>query len=165
MRGMATSPPLHPALTGVAFLLGTWHGRGEGHYPTIAPFAYEEDVEFWHAGKPFLGYLQRTRGADGTPLHSETGYWRAPGDGRIELVLSHSFGLSEIGEGKVDGTTIDVDSTALTRTPSAKLIEQVRRRMSVSGDTLTYDLWMDAVGVGLHHHLHATLTRSRPAGS
>ena len=42
--------------------------------------------------RPFLLYEQRTW-RDGAPSHGETGYWRFPGDGTVELVLAHTTGF------------------------------------------------------------------------
>src|SRR6185436_1773795 len=64
----------------VRAFLGTWRGEGAGSFPTIEPFRYREEVQFWHVGNPFLGYQQRTRkAASGVPMHSESGFSRATG--------------------------------------------------------------------------------------
>ena len=80
---MADAPPLHPQVRPLAFLLGEWQGEGEGSYPPdVEPFRYRETVHFWHAGKPFLAYQQRTAALDdGRPLHTEMGYWRLTTEG------------------------------------------------------------------------------------
>jgi len=100
---------LNPALTPVAFLLGTWRGEGEGQYPTIKPFRYREEIRFTHNGKTFLIYTQRTEAIDtGQPLHGEAGYLRLVGDGRVEFVIAQPIGFAEISLGRVDGQRIDV---------------------------------------------------------
>ncbi|OBJ97273.1 fatty acid-binding-like protein [Mycolicibacterium fortuitum] len=157
-------PDLHPNLTVLAPLLGTWAGPGAGEYPTIEAFEYLEEISFGHVGKPFLTYSQRTRARDdGRPLHAETGYLRVPEPGRVEWVLAHPTGITEIGEGtvRVDGERIDMELTATTigLTASAKNVAALARSVWVTGDQLAYDLQMGAVGQPLQHHLSATLTR------
>ena len=156
---------LHPSLAPLAPLLGTWTGRGTGDYPTIEPFDYLEEVVFSHVGKPFLSYTQRTRSADGLPMHAETGYLRVPAEGRVELVVAQPSGIAEIDEGtvsvEVGAVVIELASTAVTRTSSAKEVVAVERSLTVAGDELHYTLRMGAVGKPTQNHLTATLLRQR----
>lgn len=165
-------PPLHPHLAPVEILVGTWTGRGQGEYPTIAPFEYAESVTFSHVGKPFLAYSQRTRslggpGAPPQPMHAESGYWRFPHPGRVEVVLSHPTGVVEIEEGviaaRLDGSiVIELTTTTVALTSTAKDVSALQRRFHVHGDTLDYTVAMAAVGAPLQHHLSATLYRELP---
>lgn len=155
---------LHPDLHALAPLLGTWVGRGAGEYPTIQPFEYLEEVVFAHVGKPFLSYGQKTKApADGKPLHAETGYLRVPQPGHVELVLAHPSGITEIAVGtySVTGDVIEIDvaTTSIGLTPTAKEVSALGRSLRIAGDELSYSLQMGAVGQPLQHHLSATLRR------
>ncbi len=156
---MAGTPPLHEALRPLAFLLGTWRGKGAGKYPGIDAFEYGEESRFWHYGRPVLAYSQRTWSpSSGAPMHSETGFWR-PAGGAIEVVLAHAFGITEILRGAVDGQKIALQSESLTSTPTAKRVEAVARTLEVAGDALTYVVEMAFGEHGLQPHLRATLER------
>jgi THAP4-like, heme-binding beta-barrel domain len=155
---------LHPGIAVLAPLLGAWAGQGAGEYPTIEPFGYVEDVTFGHVGKPFLTYSQRTRATDDDrPLHAETGYVRVPSPGRVEWVLAHPTGITEIQEGtlSISGTTVEMElkATAIGLTASAKDVTALSRSIHVDRDVLEYTLQLGAVGQPLQHHLAATLYR------
>lgn len=155
---------LHPDLEAVAPLLGTWAGQGAGKYPTIQPFEYLEEVVFSHVGKPFLAYAQKTKAlVDGKPMHAETGYLRLPGPGRVELVLAHPSGITEIEVGTYsavgDCIEIALATTNVGMTPSAKEVTALSRFFRIEGDELSYTVRMGAVGQPLQDHLAAVLHR------
>lgn len=152
---------LHPQLAPLAGLVGTWSGRGHGDYPTIEAFEYDETVTFAHTGKPFLTYQQSTRAPeDGRSLHAETGYWRLPAPDRVEVVLAHPTGITEVQEGSFDGRRLRLTSTAVARTATAKEVQALARDLELDGDVLRYELRMAAVGHPMTWHLRAELHRS-----
>jgi hypothetical protein len=151
---------IHDDIRSLEFLLGTWVGEGEGVYPTIQPFAYTEQVTFTPGpGKPFLAYTQKTwRAGTREPLHSESGYLRGFGDETVEFVIAQPTGIVEVHVGTVIGHRLTMEGKAIT-TLSARSVTATRRVIEVSGDQLTYQLDMAAVGQELQHHLKATLKR------
>ncbi len=155
---------LHPDVAVLAPLLGTWEGSGTGEYPTIEDFSYLESITFAHVGKPFVAYTQRTKHPDtGAPMHAESGYLRVPRPGSIEIVMAQPTGLTEVYEGAVVGgdapLVIDVRSTVIGATHTAKEVTITERTISLTGDELHYTFRMAAVGHPLRHHLSATLRR------
>lgn len=151
---------LHPVCAPLAFLLGTWQGTGTGIYPTIEDFSYIEEASFAHVGKPFVAYGQKTRDADtGLPLHAEAGYLRPQGDGRVELVLVQPSGIVELLEGTVEGSSVQLASTAVLGTASAKPVTATERRIWLDGDVLRSSVAMAAVGRELQHHVVSEMYR------
>jgi hypothetical protein len=156
---------VHPDLGPLVRLIGTWTGTGEGRYPTIEPFRYREEATYGHVGKPFVSYRHATVNlATGLPAHAESGYLRAVGAGRVELVLVHPTGIVEVSAGEVldepDGVAVHLLSSTVLTTPTAKEVTQVERRITVTGDQLRYQVAMAAVGQPLQHHLSADLRRA-----
>lgn len=140
-------------------LAGLWRGKGHGRYPTIEPFDYQEEVSLVRLpGKPILAYTQRTRSAQGDPLHAETGYYRF-GAEEVELVIAQPTGVAETHRGTFSGTRIEFEPAGLITTPSAVEVKEVRRLIDLEGDRLRYRLEMSAVGQPLLLHLEAELDR------
>ena len=159
---MADDEQARDALTD---LEGRWEGRGEGYYPTIAPFSYREQLTFTRlAGKPVVEYRQRTWDErSGQPMHAEVGYLRAVSDREVELVLAQPTGVAEVASGLVvaDGW-VELRGTAHP-TPTAKRVDEVVRRLRREGDVLVTELSMSAMGQPLTGHLRSHLDRADPA--
>ena len=151
---------LHPVCEPLAFLLGTWQGTGTGAYPTIGDFAYAEEVSFSHVGKPFVAYAQKTKDAGSAlPLHAEAGYLRPQGDGRIELVLVQPSGIVELLKGTFEGPDIQLASTAVLGTESAKPVTATERRFWLDGEVLHSSVAMAAMGLELQPHVVSEMYR------
>jgi hypothetical protein len=157
---VANRPPEHP----LRFLVGTWVGSGEGIYPTIPSFRYNERVTMTVSPKGFVAYQQSTSHPDsGAPMHAETGYLRAVGN-EVEWVLAQPSGIVEIHHGGVAndpvlGIVVEFAPLLVATTPSAKSVTAIQRSIVVRQNVLTYRVAMAAVGLPLQHHLGATLER------
>ena len=153
-------PALHPDAQALAFLLGTWRGEGEGEWPRGEPFRYGEEMTFEHVGEPFLMYSQRSWSPDdASPIHFERGFLRPGAPGRVELVLAHPIGMTEVAEGTIEGQLIEVVSSAVSLTSTASPVTELRRRIEVRGDVLSYELHMAMRDIALTSHVWARLTR------
>jgi hypothetical protein len=153
-------PAVHAGLEPLAFLLGTWRGSGDGGFPTIPSFRYGEEMVFEHVGDPFLLYGQRSWLEPGEdPLHFERGFLRPSDGGGVELVLAHPLGLTEVAQGRVEGTSVTAASTAMGRTPTGDPVTRLVRRWRVEGDLLRYELDMATEDTPLARHLTGELRR------
>lgn len=167
-------PPEHPAIAPVSFLLGRWKGTGKGGYPTIEDFDFEQEITFSHIGKPYLIYTSRTwrlvAGADGQfkraePLAVETGFWRPQPDNKVEVLLAHPTGITEIYLGHlISPTAIEMVTDMVARTETAKPVTAGKRLYGLvpsevrEGEKdLAYAYDMAAMGHPLTPHLSAVL--------
>ena len=154
------APDVHADLGPLSFLLGAWRGGGDGEFPTIGAFRYGEEMVFEHAGDPFLLYSQRSwLEADESPLHFERGFLRPAAPGRVELVLAHPLGLTEVAEGTLEGAVMTTASTAMGRTSTGDPVIELVRRWRVDGDRLNYELDMATEMTPLARHLTGELRR------
>ncbi len=167
-RSPDEAPVAHALLAPVLGFLGTWHGRGQGGYPTLAEdFTYAQEVSFSHDGRPFLRYEARAwlLDGDGAPLRPaarESGWWRLQPDGRVEALITQPTGIAEIAVGQAADGAVDLSTHEVALTPTAKDVTATRRRYTLTdGDTLTFVHDLAAVGQPLQHHLSASLRRKR----
>ncbi len=157
---------LHPECAPIAWLLGTWRGKGHGDYPTIERFSFAQEVTFLQDGRAFFHYLSRAWIVDdeGNRLRDgaiETGFFRSRADGSLEVVLTHATGIAEIWYGNAEGAKVEIATDAVARTQSATDYGAGHRLYGlVEGDLLwTFD--MAAVGQPLQSHLWARLVRQQ----
>ena len=148
-------------MTSLEFLVGTWTGGGHGVYPTIEPFDYDEEITIVPLGpKPMLRYSQLTwKAGTREPMHSEIGYIRPVGADGAELVIAQPTGITEIHSGNVGEGCVRFRTVSVGQAPTAKEVTTVERRIEVTGDQFSYELWMGAVGQPHQIHLEATLER------
>jgi hypothetical protein len=153
------APDVHPGLDSLAFLLGSWSGEGEGTYPTTTPFRFREQMRFEHVGTAFILYAQRSWLDEGAPIHFESGVVRPAGSGRVEFALAHPLGLTEISEGTVEGTEIEVTSTSIGRSATGDPVTSLVRRYRVQDGALRYELDMAMEATPLTFHVRGELRR------
>ena len=75
-------------------------------------------------------------------------------------MISHPTGHAEVSAGSVVDGRVELATTAVTATGTAKEVTAVERTFTVAGDELAYELRMAAVGRPMTHHLAATLRRA-----
>lgn len=146
-------------------LAGTWRGSGAGEFPTMAPFAYEEEVRFLDLGVPAFVYQQRAwLPDDGSLLHLETGIWRADPEGRLAVTVALPR-VSEVSEGRIVDGTITLVATSVRRAEGGAGLVAVERTYRCTGDEIRYEIGMATDGVpDVTHHLAGTLRRVRDEG-
>ena len=156
---------LHPDIAPLAWLIGRWEGAGVVGYPTMeesANFGQELVVE--HDGRPFLSWTSRTwildeSGQKVRPSASESGYWRAAGEGEVELLLAHPTGIVEMYYGMVEPARIQVRTDSVVRSPSAKEYTAAARMYGLVGGNLMWVMDMAYGGHPLTSHMSAQLKR------
>ncbi|MBS45181.1 MAG: FABP family protein [Nocardioides sp.] len=155
---------LHPACGPVAWLLGTWGGHGRGDYPTIEPFEYGQELTFQQDGRPFLHYFARSwivdeNGETVRQAAQETGFLRCVGEGKVELLLTHNTGFTEVWYGVAEGGKLELRTAGVSFTETAKEVVSGHRMYGNVDGELLYAYDMEAMGQDLQPHLWAKLQR------
>jgi hypothetical protein len=155
---------LHPDLMPLAWLIGTWRGKGRGEYPNTESFQFAQEVSFNHDGRAFLNYFSRSWIIDENdeivrPAASEVGFWRLKENNVLEVLLAHNTGIAEGWVGIVKGAKIQLEMDQGYSSPSAKIVTAGSRLYGlVEGELFTsYD--MAAEGQTLQAHLWSSLER------
>jgi hypothetical protein len=155
---------LHPDLMPLAWLVGSWRGKGRGEYPNVPGFQFAQEVSFNHDGRPFLNYFSRSWIIDENneivrPAASEVGFWRVKENNVLEVILAHNTGIAEGWVGIVSGAKIQLAMDQGYSSPSAKIVTAGSRLYGlVEGELFTsYD--MAAEGQTLQAHLWSSLER------
>lgn len=159
--------PWPAELAHLSWLIGAWGGIGEGQYPTVAPFRYEQNAEFACDGRDFLEYRAISWIVDEQdnrlrPSDTETGYLRAQPNNGVEMLLAHPTGFVELWVGRVEvssmvdgritGAKMELTTDAVVRSQSAIDVSAGHRLYGLVGGRLlaTYD--MVAMGHPLANH-------------
>ena len=155
---------LHPDLNPLAWMVGTWRGKGRGEYPTIPAFEYAQEVVFNHDGRNFLNYFSRSwiidaEGEIVRPAASEVGFWRVKPNNVLEVVISHSTGITEGWVGTFDGPKIQLVIDRGYSAPSAKIVTAGVRLYGLVAGELFYAYDMAAEGLELQAHIWSSLER------
>jgi len=155
---------LHLDLMPLAWLVGSWRGKGRGEYPNVPGFQFAQEVNFNHDGRPFLNYFSRSWIIDENneiirPAASEVGFWRIKENNVLEVILAHNTGIAEGWVGIVKGAKIQLEMDQGYSSPSAKIVTAGSRLYGlVEGELFTsYD--MAAEGQTLQAHLWSSLER------
>jgi len=155
---------LHLDLAPLAWLVGRWEGAGVVGYPTIESAHFGQELEVSHDGRPFLEWQSRTwllddAGNQVRPLATELGFWRAAGDGEVELLLTHPTGIVELYYGTAEPAKIELRTDGVLRSPRAKEYNAASRLYGLVHSNLMWAMDMAAVGQPLQSHLSAELKR------
>lgn len=156
---------LHPDLNPLAWLVGTWRGKGHGDFAGIDRFDFAQEVTFNHDGRPFLTYFSRSWIIDENneivrPAASETGFWRVKPNNVLEVVIAHNTGISEGWVGRFDGPKIQLALDHAYAAPTAKSVTDGSRLYGLVDGELFFAYDMGVPGKELQAHIWSTLPRS-----
>jgi len=139
-------PSLHDSCLALLPLVGVWRGEGEASHPSLEEsYRFIQQVTIAHDGRPFLTYESRawrldTPGGEVVgPAFREVGFWRPQPDDTIELLITHSTGVTEMFFGKPrNQTSWEFGTDAVLRTPSAEDVTAASRLYGVVEGALAY---------------------------
>ncbi|VDK35787.1 unnamed protein product [Taenia asiatica] len=111
---------VHESMKLLSFLVGRWHGTGEGFLPHGPSFKYEENLVIENIGQPNFAYSAASF-IDGVTRHRESGFIKCHEDSQILFCLADNLGTCSILLGPVEieskSTKILLTSRSITRAP------------------------------------------------
>jgi hypothetical protein len=116
---------LHADLYPLAWLVGSWDGRGSAAYPGEEPVEFGQQVTFAADDRRFLMYSARSWRLDEAgeivgPWHVEYGFWRPAADGGLSVVLVQPNGQAEVWLGNAQPAKVEIATDAVVRTADAE---------------------------------------------
>lgn len=155
---------LHVDLMPLAWLLGAWHGNGRSEYPGAEAYDFEQDVAFTHDGRSFLHFFSQSWVTDEAgertgPGDLETGFLRAVGNDKVELVLAQPAGYAEIWYGEIDGPRLTLATDVVARTVTASEYTAGQRMYGLVEGALMYAIDVAADGQAMQSQRWGRLER------
>ncbi len=166
---------LAPETYPLAWLVGSWRGRGAHGYPGVPESGFVADVVVASDGGPYLSWVCRWWPDDevvpdgdlphGPPWVVETGWWRVPphdGDGPahpVELLVADPSGHVAVYVGQVAGARIDLVSDLVARTETGADVTAGRRMLGLVDGELMWAFDLAAFGQPLQSYASARMTR------
>lgn len=155
---------LNEELYPLAWMIGTWRGKGHGEYPGIEKFEFAQEVTFNHDGRDFLNYYSRTWLIDAdanitAPFDLEVGFWHPRPKKVLEVVLAHNTGRGEGWVGIYDGPKIQLAMDRGYVSPSGKGIESASRLYGLVDGQLFYANDVEMNGHELQAYMWSTMER------
>lgn len=155
-------------------LLGVWRGSGQGNFPTIDAFTYDEEIVFTsNEVEPLICYEQKTwdttnRSDHTEPLHWEVGFIRSTEDGPIEISNAQNNGRVEVLRGQLSppakrSASLLLLLDSVLHGHDERMI-RTRRRYQIGSSTLSYEVEMATRNTpDMTLHLQASLEKLEQA--
>jgi hypothetical protein len=166
---------LAPEVFPLAWVVGSWSGRGFIEYPDIPRTEFRADTVFDHDGGPYLIYRSTLTvigpdGEDAAVWSSEQGYWRVPPEApdgfeltenqhAVELVVADASGSIALYLGVVGNGKIEIATDLMARTASAPDIGGSSRLYGNVAGELLFSFDIAAFGNPLQSYASGRLTR------
>lgn len=155
---------MHPDLSPLAWMIGSWAGAGVVGYPSIESRNFGQEIDVTHDGRPFLMWTSRAwlldeQGRKVKEAAVETGFWRPQADGEVELVLAHPTGIVEMYYGHTQPARVELRTDGVIRSPHAKEYTAAHRMYGYVNGNMMWVMDMAATGHALQSHVSAELQR------